>query len=721
MKYISLKKYLILLVIPIISCSSQSQKQSNIVTDTYHGVKIEDEYRYLEDLKDSSVISWLQTQRKKALISLQNIPKRTHLIKLQEKLENQNTNEIKDIKVTNQDNYFYLKRSPNENYFKLYFRTDLNAKEKLLIDPGDFSKELGQDYYINYYKPSWDGNKLLISFTKNGEEFATMRIMDLSNNKLLPIEIKNCLPTYGGAYWLSDNSGITYLQVPIASNTNEAYLNTEVVLQKLDANTPEVLFSRAHDPELNMKPEDFPIVFKRSANTRFAISAVAGATPYHDYYYAPYSEIKNLHPSWKPLFKQENKITTYYQDQDSIIYLTSENASNFKICKTSLVNPNIQNPIVLVKEKEDEVIESFRLVKKGIVYTTTKNGVEAKLYLLKNNKNIEEISLPFTAGQVSLFSKGKDYDYLSITAEGWLHNAKRYIYDFSNQKFEAGDLSQSEASHLTKNIMVEELTVSSHDGTMVPLSLIYDKNLKRDGNNPVLMIGYGAYGSSITPSFSRKIMSWALEGGIFAVAHVRGGGEKGDAWYKGGFKETKPNTWKDLIACTEYLIKKKYTSAKKMTVNGGSAGGITVGRAMTERPDLFAAVIINVGKMNTIRSEVGFNGENNAKEFGTIKDSEEFKWLLEMDSYHHIKKGEAYPGTLIITGMNDSRVAPWHSAKFAAKLQKYNSSQNPILLDVKFESGHGSNDSKKERYEGVADILSFAFWQTGHPDYQPEK
>ncbi len=242
--------------------------------------------------------------------------------------------------------------------------------------------------------------------------------------------MKNCLPTYGGAYWLPDNSGITYLQVPIAKNTKEAYLNTEVVLQKLNANTPEILFSRAHTPELNLKPEDFPIIYRRAQKTKYAIAAVAGATPYHDYYYATYEQIKSLHPKWQPLFKKHNRITDYYQDNDSIIYLTSENASNFKICKTSFISPNVDEPVVLIDEMENEVIKSFRLVKQGLVYTTTKNGVDAKLYLLKNDKSIQEISLPFKAGKISLFTKGIEHDYLLISAEGWLNDKKRYLYDF---------------------------------------------------------------------------------------------------------------------------------------------------------------------------------------------------------------------------------------------------------------------------------------------------
>ncbi len=229
-------------------------------------------------------------------------------------------------------------------------------------------------------------------------------------------------------------------------------------------------------------------------------------------------------------------------------------------------------------------------------------------------------------------------------------------------------------------MVVEELMVPSHDGVLVPLSLVYKKSLVRDGNHPVFMGGYGAYGVSLDPYFSPEFVLPILDGAIFAVAHVRGGGELGNQWYKGGFKTTKPNTWKDLIACAEYLVREKYTSPGKIVINSASAGGILVGRAMTERPDLFAAAIPEVGCLNALRMEESPNGPVNAPEFGTVKDSVECMALIEMDAYLKIQDNVNYPATLVTAGMNDPRVIAWQPAKFAARLQAANVSDKPILF-----------------------------------------
>ena len=270
-------------------------------------------------------------------------------------------------------------------------------------------------------------------------------------------------------------------------------------------------------------------------------------------------------------------------------------------------------------------------------------------------------------------------------------------------------------------MIIEEAAVLSHDDVLVPLSLIYKRTKGKRQTKPTLILGYGAYGSSTSPFFSVPFLNFVNEGGVFAIAHVRGGGEKGDAWHKGGFKSTKPNTWKDFIACTEYLINEGYTSKKQTIAIGASAGGITVGRAITERPDLYAACIAIAPSMNLLRYEVEPNGSNNIKEYGSHEDSLQFRALLEMDSYHQIKDGEHYPATLVTTGINDSRVAAWNPAKFAARLQAANSSDNPVLLSVDFNSGHISNNGKLKNYERYANFVSFALWQTGHPDFQPNK
>ncbi|WP_299433851.1 prolyl oligopeptidase family serine peptidase [uncultured Aquimarina sp.] len=711
----------IFLIIFLVSCDSNSQEKSDTTVDFYHGIKIIDEYKYLENIEDTSVISWLKKQTEEAEITLNRIAGREKLIELQKQLGNNKTNSASNLRVIENGGLFYLRSSTKDNSSKLYYRSNLHADEELLFDPKDFFPESKLNYRINYFNPSWDGKKVVISFVKNGEEFSEMRFFDFSTKKLLPTKMNKCLPTYGGVYWLPDNTGVTYLRTIIRdTKSKEAYFNLEVVKHKIGS-TPTKLFSRNNDPKLEMKPEDIPVVLIENPNDKYVISAVAGATPYHDFYYLSSDQIEQNNKSWIPLFKKHNKVTSFYQDNDSIIYLTSENASNFKICKASLLNPDNKKPIVVIEEKQKEVIKSFRLVKSGVVYTTTKNGVESKLFLLNNNGKDEEIKLPFPAGRISLESGGKNQDYITLKIRGWLHPESRFTYNFSDKSFTKANLFEPTENSYVNDMEVEEIEVISHDGELVPLSLVYKKNLVKNNKNSVLMIGYGAYGSSLQPMNSVKIMTWVQEGGIFAIAHVRGGGEKGDAWYKGGYKDTKPNSWKDFIACGEYLIHKKYTSKKKIAVNGGSAGGITVGRALTERPDLFASVIINVGKMNTIRGEIGLNGKNNAKEFGSVKDSVGFRGLLEMDSYHHVKKGVSYPAMLVTTGINDARVSPWHSIKFAKKIQDFNSSIKPILLKVGFKSGHGIGNSAQKRIEDTADVLSFAFWQTGHPNYQPKK
>jgi prolyl oligopeptidase len=270
------------------------------------------------------------------------------------------------------------------------------------------------------------------------------------------------------------------------------------------------------------------------------------------------------------------------------------------------------------------------------------------------------------------------------------------------------------------DLVVEELMVPSHDGVRVPVSLMYKKGTPRDGSVPVFIRGYGAYGASQRPLFDPTgDLLWAQQGGIVAVAHVRGGGELGEAWHKAGMKATKPNTWKDLIATAEYLVKNRYTGPGRIAINSASAGGIMIGRAMTERPDLFAAAIPQVGSLNVIRKENTPNGPVNIPEYGTVQKEDEARAMLEMDSFHHLKPGTNYPATLITAGFNDPRVIAWEPAKFAARLQASTASGKPVLFLTDYEAGHGIGDSKQKSYEAQADVLAFGLWQTGHPAFQP--
>jgi prolyl oligopeptidase len=267
---------------------------------------------------------------------------------------------------------------------------------------------------------------------------------------------------------------------------------------------------------------------------------------------------------------------------------------------------------------------------------------------------------------------------------------------------------------------VKEVKVKSHDGTMVPLTLVYRKGLKRDGSNLVWLEGYGAYGVTLNPYFDPRMLAWLERGGILATAHVRGGGEFGEAWHVAGQKQTKANTWKDFVACAQYLIDQKYTTPQRLAGEGTSAGGILIGGAITERPDLFGAALINVGCADMLRQETTTNGVPNIPEFGTSKDADGFKALMAMSPYHRVKDGTAYPAVLLTTGMNDPRVDAWQPAKLAARLQAASTSQKPVLLRVDYAGGHGFGASREQQLTKTADQMAFLFWQLGSPEFQPK-
>jgi prolyl oligopeptidase len=296
---------------------------------------------------------------------------------------------------------------------------------------------------------------------------------------------------------------------------------------------------------------------------------------------------------------------------------------------------------------------------------------------------------------------------------GWTRPALIYRYD-PKLGWLKTDLQTSSDSEKTLDLQVESVSVKSHDGVLVPLTIVYRRGLKRDSSNPTYVMGYGSYGATIDPFFDNVYVPWFEAGGILAFAHVRGGGEFGEAWHKAGSKDKKPNTWLDFIACAEYLIDQKYTSPAHLAGGGTSAGGILIGRAITERPDLFKAALINVATTDMLRAEYQMNGPANVAEFGTTKDKTSFDQLFEMSAYHHVKDGVRYPAVLLSTGMKDTNVDVWQAAKMAARMQAISNHDGPVLLRVDPEAGHDQWGSTRGQIQELrADQLTFLLWQLG--------
>ena len=686
-----------------------------VVKDVYHDTTLEDPYRYMENLKDPEVVNWMKANTEYAESVLNSIPEKDKLLSKIKELDSRTASRISDVNITDDDTYYYLKTRPEDESGKLYVRDGYGGSEKLLLDPEKY-KEGEEVYTILSLAPNQKGDKVAVRLAPDGSENGELLILDKAGNRLeKPLDL---VEAFG---WIGDDH-VTYTKLNSAEISDmNRQLNLKSYLHQLGTPQAEdvVILSAEKNPGLEIKPEEIPIVFyDKDLDETFGVVVTVNKAAK---LYMGEGD-KQKPESWKQIASQEDEVSNVVNSEDALYYLSFKNAPNFKIVKSSMEKPAFSEGKVVVEEPESGPIDNLTTTKDGLFYTVKSNGVETKLFFLpKDGQTPREIKLPFTAGSVGISSKGPKYRDLWVSLSGWTSPSKRFKYDLDTNNFELQPLSTPADYPELENLVAKEIMVTSHDGVQVPVSLVYNKNTKLNGENPTLLYGYGSYGASTGPFFSPLLLAYTLYDGIFVVPHVRGGGELGDDWHRAGQKLNKPNTWKDAIAAAEYLVEQGYTNPEKLTIMGGSAGGILVGRAITERPDLFTAAIPAVGAMNTVRMEESPNGRVNAPEFGTVKDAEEFKGLLEMDSYHHLRKGTEYPAALITSGMNDPRVIAWEPAKFAARMQVANASDKPILLHTDFDSGHGIGNQKSKTFENFANMFAFSLWQSEHPKFQPTK
>lgn len=689
------------------------------VTDTYFGTTLTDDYQYLENTEDTTVMAWLKAQGDYAKTVLGSIDARQELLDKMYDFDSRRTVRVTNLSITDNDRYFYLKTTPDDDTGKLFFREGLGGSETLLFDPETFGNDSTVKYVINNILPTYDGEYLAFGVTPNGKELATLMVMKVDERQLLPDRVEQVL---GVTSWLPGKNAFLYIRTG-SDNVRDFsfYTQAKTCLHQIntDASTDTDFFSKEQYPGLGLGQMDIPVAaYDRDCDKVYALAANVDNRA--QVFYAPGDQLGNDQIDWKLLFGREDEIYNWATNQKDLFLYSPKNAPNFKLLRVSLDQPEISKAETFVPEDPGQKLSGFTLTKDGVYYTMKLNGVQEKLYFKPYDGESRELTLPFVAGTVMVRSKGVEFSEVWVTLAGWTSNSQRFRYDLANDAFVLENLSVIPEFPEYKDLVVEEVMVKSHDGVEVPLSIIYKNGLKKDGSKRLLLFGYGSYGISMDPGFGPNTLLWCLEDGIFAIAHVRGGGELGEQWHKAGFKTTKPNTWKDFIACAEYMVDQQYTTPEKIAIYGGSAGGILIGRAMTERPDLFAAAIPSVGVMNAVRTELEPGGPANIPEFGTVKDSVEFLALLEMDAYHHLKEGVKYPPALITAGMNDPRVAVWNPGKFAARLQAINQDNNPVIFRVDYEAGHGLDNTKSRDFEELADILSFALWNTGNEKYKPK-
>jgi prolyl oligopeptidase len=384
-----------------------------------------------------------------------------------------------------------------------------------------------------------------------------------------------------------------------------------------------------------------------------------------------------------------------------------------------LSNPDLAKAEVVVPAGES-VITTIRSARDAL-YVVSRDGVTQSLWRVAHARasRPEKIALPFEGG-VDITGASPDRDGVVFELSGWTRAIRPYVYEPAARKVAMLPFVAPGAYDAPDDIVAREVRVKSHDGVEVPVSIVARKDLKLDGSNPTIIYGYGAYASTDDPFFNPRLYAWLKRGGVYAYAHVRGGGAFGEEWHLAGRKATKPNTWKDAIAAAEWLIANGYTSKSRLGIYGGSAGGILVGRAITERPDLFAVAVPVVGVFDTTRSELSANGAANIPEFGSMKDEADARALMAMSTYHAIRDATSYPGVMFDHGVNDIRVDVWQSLKGAARMAAATSSGKPVLLRLDYDSGHGQGSTRAQSQARMADTWAFMLWQMGVPEFQPE-
>ena len=686
------------------------------VKDTYFGKEISDSYRWLEDSKSPEVTSWMRAQNDYTRATLDKIPNREKLRARIAQLDDSG------VRVSGLQAYggklFYLKQSSGEDNRKLYVREGTNGAERLLLDPQTRTAN-GVHFSIDYFQASPDGKLVALGISPGGSEDSVIHVLNSQDGKDLGETIDRA--QFGSVSWLPDNHSFFYNRLRKAGPEeprSSYYLNSRDYLHRIgeDPEKDVAVFGKGLVADIAMTETDIPFV-ALPPGSKYALGIVAhGVQNETTVYVATLDSFHDANVAWRKLVDTGDEITGFDIHENHVYLLSHHEASRFKILRVDLPKDEVAHAQVAM-EASNAVITGVQAAADAL-YVQKLDGGLGKLWRLPfEGGAASEIRLPFEGAIQEMFVNPAEPGVF-LRVASWTKSSLILHYDPKTKAMTDTKIipvSPVDFSAITS----EEVKAKAADGTLVPLSIIHKRGLKMDGTHPTLLHGYGSYGIILDPAFDPTSLAWLERGGVVAVGHVRGGGEYGEDWHNGGRKSTKKNTITDFLACAQYLIEHKYTSAAHLAGEGTSAGGITIGGAITEAPELFAAALDNVGDSDTLRSELMVSGPANIPEFGTVQKEDEFKGLLAVSAYYRVKDKTAYPAVLLTTGINDPRVDPWQMGKMTARLQAATSSGKPVLLRVDYDAGHGGIGATRSQHTALlTDQYSFLLWQLGDPEFQ---
>lgn len=694
------------------------------VTDDYYGTKIVDNYRWMETPNNPELASWMKSQNDYTRAVLASIPGRAKLLARIEQVD-QSVPEVRATRLPG-DLYLIRKREANGDVYKLYLRHGLNGTDQLLVDPQNVKlaapvQGKGTNA-IMYASPSPDEKYIAVGIAPGGSEPDTeVHVFGTTTRR----ETGDVIPRaeFGGISWLPDNRSFVYTQMqklPPGAPVTEIEQKSKARLHVLgtDPASDPVVFGYGAVPSIPVDPRYFGGV-TIPPDSHYALGGVnSGVSPNSALYIEPLTDLGKSNTAWRKVADFSDDVADIEVHGNDLYVLTYKNALRYKVLRTDAHHPDLASAETIIPPGK-AVVQGITAAQDALYVQLLDGGIGRVLRVSYDpHPQVKEVDLPFK-GTVGLQTDPRLPGAL-VYMTSWTKAETIYAYDPMSNQVTDTKLQAPGPYGNPSDVESVEVKVPSYDGTLVPLSIVYPKGMKLDGSSPTLLEGYGAYGLDIDPYFSLIQLAWYEQGGIYAACHVRGGGEYGEEWHLAGKGAKKANTWRDFIACAQYLIKEKYTSPARLAGTGTSAGGILIGRAITSRPDLFAAAIDWVGVSDMLRSEDSANGVPNIPEFGSVKTKAGFDALYAMSPYAHVKPGTKYPAVLLMTGANDPRVDPWEIGKMTARLQAASTSDKPILLRVNYAGGHqiiGGTEQQEQRV--FADQFSFLLWQFGVPGFQP--
>ena len=679
------------------------------VEDTVQGHKIVDRYRYLENPSDPDTKLYVEQELGYTRSILDPLPGRDKI--------NARLSQLLEIGTVGAPQmggkyYFHTRRDGNQNQPILYIREGLNGglkdEDRVLVDVNKMSSD--GTVALDWWYAAEDGKYVAYGTSASGSEESTLHIIESATGKVLPDTIERT--RFASVAWMKDSSAFYYTRNPKKGEVpdGEEVYHVKVFYHRIGSDP-------AKDPLIfgeGRNPQDVPNVTLSEDDRWLLINVGEGWTKTEMY-------LQDLQSKNPPLEITTGKDFLYGAEffEGKLYITTNEDAPHYRVFVADAASAKRDNWKELIPQS-DAVLQNASVTGGKLLAQYEHNATsELKLFGL-DGKNLADVPLP-AIGDV--FSASGRYDRNEIFFGFQSFTVPPSIYRVDLTKVDGTGVNSAlwakvDASSIDPAAYdVQQVWYSSKDGTKVPMFIVSKKGIEKNGKNPTLLTGYGGFNISETPSFNRSAYLWMEHGGIFAVANLRGGAEFGEDWHRAGMLEKKQNVFDDFIAASEYLIAQKYTDKDHLAIQGGSNGGLLMGAMITQRPDLFRAVVCQVPLLDMLRYQNFQIAKLWIPEYGSADDAKQFEWLYAYSPYHHVKPGQEYPAILFTTGDTDTRVDPMHAKKMAALMQaeaKNGASKDkPILLRIETKAGHGQGKPVTKQIEESTDVYSFLFWQLG--------